>query len=241
MEQSLYVALSGQVALERRLDSVARNVANAATAGYRAEGVRFATYVSSIAGRDSIAYSSAGDAFISRRAGALTETGNPLDVAVQGDAWMAVLTPSGPVYTRDGRMALLETGDLVSVTGHPVLDAGGQPLVLDPQGGAPAIARDGMITQNGQQLGAIGLFTIDERAGLARHEGSGVIPDRPAEPLLDFGDAGIVQGFVERSNVNPVLEMVRLIEIQRRFEATAAAISKTEATLGEAIRILGGR
>ena len=234
-----YVGLSAQVALQRRLDAIAQNVANLGTAGYRAEEIKFETILSKALGQAPVAYSSTGDTYISRQAGALNPTGNPLDVAVEGDVWLAMQTPAGTVYSRDGRMKILETGELVTLNDNPVLDAGGAPILLDPVGGLPQIARDGMITQDGVEVGAIGLFAIDEGARLSRHDNSGVIPDRPAEPVLDFTATGVVQGFVEGANVNPVLELTKLIMVTRSFESATSAVEQHDASLREAIRTLG--
>lgn len=241
MEQALYVSLSAQMALERRLQSVAANVANARSAGYRADGVRFSTVVDRIARQEAVDYASAGESFISRETGPMTETGNPMDVAVQGGAWFSVMTAAGPAYTRDGRMTMDPAGRLKTVTGQPVLDAGGAEIVLDPNGGPPDIARDGMISQDGRQLGAIGLFAIPEDAGLTRVEDVALIPDRPAEPVLDFTADGVLQGYVEQSNVDAVGELVRLIAIQRSFESASGTFERTEKALNEAIRTLGNR
>jgi flagellar basal-body rod protein FlgF len=238
MQSSLYVDLSAQLALQRRLDTIANNVANASTAGFRSEEVKFEALLSRTPS-DPVAFASPGDTYLSRRAGEFVKTDNPLDVAVQGDAWLAINTPGGPVYTRDGRMRITPTGNLESLDGHAILDVGGAPIALDPSGGPPSIARDGMITQGGRQISAIGLFTIDENAKLKRYENSGVIPDRPATPALDFTKTGIAQGFVERANVNPVMEMTRLIGVSRAFDAISAALSDSESSLRDAVKTLG--
>ena len=234
-----YVGLSAQLALERRLEAIAQNVANLNTAGYRAEAIKFESILSKTLGQDPVAYASAGDTYISRETGAVTRTENPLDVAVEGDAWLAMQSPDGVVYSRDGRMKILETGELVTLNNHPVLDAGGAPILLDPVGGLPQIARDGMITQDGVEVGAIGLFAIDSQARLSRYDNSGVVPDRPAEPVLDFTATGVVQGFVEGANVNPVLELTKLIMVQRSFESASTAVEQTDQAVREAIRTLG--
>lgn len=239
MTVAQYVGLSAQIALERRMETIARNVANLGTVGYRAEGIEFDAIMSSVIGQEPVAYAESDESYISRMAGPLTQTGNPLDVAVQGDAWMAIQTPAGTVHTRDGRMKMLETGELVTLNDHPVLDVGGAPLLLDPVGGPPQIARDGMITQGGIEVGAIGLFAIDEQAALSRYD-SGVIPDRAAEPVLDFTANGVAQGFVEGANVNPVLELTKLIMVSRSFESASTAIAQSESSLQEAIKTLGG-
>lgn len=238
METGLYVSLSAQVALQRRLETVAGNVANANTPGFRAEEVSFAALIAGRGDAD-VAFATAGDNFIARRGGPVTRTGGALDVAVQGDSWLAVETPAGPAYTRDGRLKLGEDGILRSIADQPLLDAGGAPLALDPSGGPLSIARDGMITQGGRQVGALGLFSLDPASRLARGPNATVYPDRPATPQLDFVANGLVQGAVEGSNVNPVLEMAKLIAVTRTFEQVAAAQAASENVYADAIRVLG--
>ena len=238
MDSAMHVALSAQIALERRLDTIAQNVANLGTAGYRAEEMKFDAVLSKV-GADSTAFVSDGDTYLSRRAGPLDKTDNPLDVAVQGDAWFAVNTPKGVAYTRDGRLRMLESGDLTTLDGSPILDVGRAPLSVDPDAGPPIIARDGMITQNGQQVGAIGLFMIDPATPLKRAENSAVLPQGPVTEVLDFSTNGVVQGFVEGANVQPIMEISRLIAVSRAFEAANAMIEKSESTSQEAIKVLG--
>jgi flagellar basal-body rod protein FlgF len=238
MQPSLYVSLSGQIALERRLETIANNVANVATAGYRAEEVKFGTILSRVP-PDPANFANTKGTYISRRAGELVQTQNPFDIAVQGDAWLSIDAGGQQVYTRDGRMKMTGTGDLQTLNGYSVLDVGGAPITLDPRGSTPIISADGTITQDKRQIGAIGLFQIPDQAKLTRFENSGVIPAQPAEPALDFSRVGVVQGFVERSNVNPVMEMTRLIMVQRSFEALTTSITSTENTFVEGIRTLG--
>jgi flagellar basal-body rod protein FlgF len=238
MQSGLYVGLSAQIALQKRLETLANNVANAGTAGFRAEEVRFEALLAQAGDKD-VAFSSTGDTFLSRKAGALVKTDNPLDVAVSGDGWISFLGTTGPVYTRDGRMRTTEAGALQTLNGHAVLDVGGAPIVVDPSAGPLSIARDGMITQGGRQVGAIGLFSIDAEAKLTRFENAGVAPDRPATPILEFTRNGLVQGFSEKSNVDPVMEMSRLIMVQRLFESMTSGMEASEASIGDAIKTLG--
>lgn len=238
MQSNFYVGLSGQMTVERRLTTIAQNVANMNTAGYKAEGVTFDTVLSQT-GETPVAFSAGGSDFIDRAGGDRTKTDNPLDVAVQGDAWFGVKTPQGVVYTHDGRMKMSPTGQLLNLDDDPVLDAGGSGLILDPAGGPPTISADGMITQNGAQIGAIGLFAIDPSAKLSRGRGSGVIPDKAATPVLDFTATGMVQGFVEGSNVNPVLEITKLISVQHALDGVTQANQTADTTLQEAIKALG--
>jgi flagellar basal-body rod protein FlgF len=238
MQVGMNVALSGQMVLQRKLETLAHNMANANTPGFRAKEITFSSILAQT-GDKPTAFSSAGEEFTSLRNGGLLKTGNPLDVAVSGDAWLAVRTPNGTAYTKDGRMQMMDTGELRSMDGNPVLDVSGSPLVLDPAGGAPTIARDGMISQNGNMLGAVGLFSLDPTAKLTPAGNSGFTTDKPATPVLDFSRNSVAQGFIETSNVNPVLEMARLITVQRAFDSVSAALESSDTARRDAIRSLG--
>lgn len=238
MINAAYVAISGQVAMQRRLDTIASNVANAATAGFRAELIRFVTQPSAVA-MPQTDFVGTGGTHLSRSTGEIVRTDGALDVAVDGEGWLAVQTAQGVAYSRDGRLQIQPTGELRTLTGHQLLDAGGSPILLEPNGGTPGIARDGTITQDGRRVGVIGLFVIDPAARLTRGADATVIPDMPAQPAVDSPEVGLRQGYVERSNVNPLTEMTRLITDQRMFEAITGALSETEQTMQGAIRTLG--
>lgn len=238
MQSNLYVSLSGQLALERRLETIATNVANVGTAGYRADAVSFAAVLSRT-GTDPVAFASTGKGYITRAAGPVTKTDNPLDVAIQGEGFLAIQTPAGTAYTRDGRFTISPNGELQTLNGYRVLDAGGSVLTIDGSQGTPTISADGMITQGGNQVGALGLFSLDPNANLRRFGNSAVIPDKPATAILDFGTNGVVQGFVEGSNVNPVLEITKLIALQRSFDSITSGTQTSESSLQDAIKSLG--
>ncbi|MBB6467290.1 flagellar basal-body rod protein FlgF [Aminobacter carboxidus] len=240
MQNGLYVALSAQVALEKRLNTIADNVANASTVGFRATGVKFEDVVSGL-GQQSVSFTSPGDTYLSTQHGAMRETGNPFDFAIRGDAWFGIETPAGVVMTRDGRFSMTSEGQLVTVEGHPVLDAGGAPMQLDPRAGPPTAGTDGSLRQDGRLVGAIGLYEFNPGTNFVRYGNSGIIPPTAPEPVVDRMDAGIVQNFVEESNVNPIKEMTKLIMVQRAFENTAALMRQTEASFSDAIKTLGSR
>jgi flagellar basal-body rod protein FlgF len=240
MDVNSHVAMSGQLALARRLETIANNVANAGTAGFRAEGVSFSTLVSKTTPFDT-SFAFEGGSHVDTRSGSFTATGNPLDVAVQGSGFLAIQTPEGTAYTRDGRMQMLPTGDIVSLNGHPMLDASGSPLTADPRGGALDISRDGAIRQDGRTVGSLGLFAVDLGKGYRRYENAAFLPASPAEPVQDFAASGILQGFSEGSNVNPILEMTRLIEVQRAFEAVSGSLEQRDSALRDTIQALGAR
>lgn len=238
MQSTLYVSLSGQIALQKRMETIANNVANLSTAGYRAEEVRFETILSETSNTPT-AFASRGETYLSRKNGGFSQTENRLDVAIKGDAFLAINTPVGQVYTRDGRFKMSPEGELQTLNGHGVLDVGGAPVQLNPAGGEITIAANGAVTQDGQQLGAIGLFTIEPNARLKRYENSGVIPDIAAEPALDFSKVGLAQGYVEQANVNPVSEITKMIMVSRNFEAITNAMKQADSQESESIRALG--
>ncbi len=240
MQDGLYVALSAQIALEKRMNTLADNVANMSTVGFRATGVRFADVLSGT-GENAVAFASSGQTYLSANKGQLRQTGNPLDFAVRGEAWFAIDTPAGPVMTRDGRFQLTEEGALVTLEGYPVLDAGGAALQLDPAGGAPEAGADGALRQNGRLVGALGLFEFTPGSDFVRFGNSGIVPPSEPQPVVDRMNAGVAQGFLEDANVNPVTEMTRLIAVQRAFESTAALVRDTEGSLDEAIKTLGSK
>ena len=240
MQSGIYVALSAQRALDKRLTTIADNVANVNTVGFRATEVKFEDIVSGL-GDKSVAFASAGDNYLSTKSGPIRQTGNPLDFAIQGDAWFSIETPNGPVMTRDGRFTMLDTGELVTLEGYPVLDAGGAAIQLNPQGGTPTAGADGMLFQEGVAAGAVGLFEFQPGLTFVRYGNSGIVPWGPPEPVVDRQDIGVVQGFVEDANVNPVLEITRLIQVQRAFEHVSALVRDSENALDQAISTLGPR
>ncbi len=235
MATGTYVAISAQIAMERRLEAIASNIANVNTAGYRAVGLQFTT---ELADAGQVAFASPGETYVIRNQGPISHTGNSLDVAVDGNGWFALDTPEGTVYTRDGRFHMTANGDLQSVNGYAVLDSGGSPITLDASGGPVQISEDGAINQGGKRLGVIGLFTIPADATLTRHDNSAVISDKPADPVEDMTANSVRQGYVEGSNVNPILEMTRLIEASRAFDQATTAITQNDQISQEAIKTL---
>lgn len=238
MQSSLYVALSAQVALQNRLETIAQNVANGMSAGYRGSEMKFNTVLSKMSD-PLVSFVSSGSGVIKRSSGQFVKTGNPLDVAVKGDGWLSVATPSGQAYTRDGRMRMNAAGDLVSMTGARILDVGGGPIQLDPTAGQAEIGADGTITQGGNRAGVLGLFTLPTNAQLSRVEGNAFTSNVPGTPIVDSAANGVEQGFVEQSNVNTMTEMTRLIYVQRAFDGVSATLRDAESSLKNAIQTLG--
>ena len=239
MNNAIGVGLSGLMALEHRLETVAHNVANTNTVGFRAEAVRFATKLEQ-AGQNNIAFAARGGEYLNMSQGALITTGNALDIAVSGDAFMAQARDDTTVYTRDGRMEISPEGQLRSLDGFPVLDAGGAPIQVNVKGGPLTIAADGSITQDKRRVGVIGLFELADPKLMQREGSAGFQYSGFAEPVTDFRRNAILQGTLEAANVNAISEMSEMITISRTFESIANALRANEELMSGAIKTLGG-
>jgi flagellar basal-body rod protein FlgF len=110
---------------------------------------------------------------------------------------------------------------------------------LDPTAGKPNIAEDGAITQGQNRVGVLGLFTLPANAQLTRVEGNAFTSNIPGTPTVDSAANGVVQGFMEQSNVNPMSELTRLIYVQRSFDGVSTTLRETESSLKSALQTLG--
>ena len=216
MENATYAALTRQTGLMAEMRAVATNIANAKTTGYRAEGVIYSEFIAAL-GYDSPSLSMAAARVrdTSYAQGALEHTGGPFDLAIQGDGFFMVQTPQGQRLTRAGAFTPNENGDLVTPDGFQVLDAGGAPVFVPTGAGAVAIAADGTISAGGTPVGQIGLFVPTDPNAMIR-EGGVMFDSRGGTQPAEGGQ--VLQGFVEEANVDPVLEITRMIEVQRAYE-----------------------
>ena len=213
MESSISVALSGQMALRRRLDVLANNMANASTVGFKLENQIVETMARD-GGRDEIVYPLDRGSYTDHSAGPITQTGNPLDVAIDGEGFLAVETPGGVRYTRDGRMTRDGAGTLIGSSGQPMLADGGGTIEIPETARAIVIAGDGTVTVDEEEVGRLAVFRIENESGAVRGP-DGLYASEQAEPLPT---ALVRQGALEQSNVQPMRELVDLMELQRGYE-----------------------
>jgi flagellar basal-body rod protein FlgF len=216
MEAASYVALSSQMALTRQLDVVANNLANSSTPAYKAERVLFAEFVNRQAPNSAARVSFVQDFGSARdtKQGSLSRTGNSLDLALQGDGYLKVQTPLGIRYTRNGRFQLDPTGQVVTAQGYPVLAEGDAPLTLPTDAKDITVTRDGTVSTAQGDAGHIAVVEFaDERALSPVSGGLYVTEATPTKAK----DAVVLQGMVEESNVQPILEMTRMMQISRNF------------------------
>ena len=235
MENALLIGLSRQTALQRELDVVANNIANVNTTGFKADGAVFAEFLQNRASSEQFAAPDRRMSFVQDRMswhdmsqGTIQQTGGPLDVAIDGEGMLVVQTPRGERYTRNGALQLNNAGELVTLTGDKVLGDNG-PIVLQPTDRDIAITKDGTIkVREGVSLntdstrGKLRLVTFANPQQLA--EGRRHAPSRRRTACSRRRwrtPAHIVQGSIEKSNVRPVVEMTRMIELTRAYTEVA--------------------
>lgn len=215
MENAGYTTLTRQSGLLRELQVVANNIANAATTGYRQEGVIFSEFVKRVGGGPSLSMAQGNVRMTSTLQGPLTPTGGTLDLAIEGEGFFLVETPTGERLTRAGNFALSAQGDLITADGFRVLDAGGAPVFVPPNAASIGLAPDGTLSDNGRPLAQIGLVRPINPLDMIREDGVMFRTDGGLEPVED---GRVLQGFLEGANVDPIGQVARMIEVQRAYE-----------------------
>ncbi len=221
MDITSSLAASRLVAQQRMMEVTANNIANANTPGYRTERVQFSDWIDKQTGINgppgdkSVVYTQDRATWRENNPGTLTQTGNPFDLALAGQGYFTVGTASGPRLTRDGRFGLMPDGTLADGLGEPVLDTAGKPIQLSPTDVNVSIAADGSLSSENGPLGKIGVVAPADvnklRAEGATHFASDTTTSQVSSP-------GIIQGAIEDSNVQPVLETTRMMDDVRQFQ-----------------------
>jgi flagellar basal-body rod protein FlgF len=238
MEASLVVGLSAQIALRRNMEIIANNLANSSTAGFKREAPLFEELPVTVDNADG---STSDVAFVrdwgvirDMTAGPLEQTGGTLDVALDGGGMMVVKTAAGERYTRDGHLKLDAQGRIVTADGDPVLSDGGE-ITVPPGESEIKIARDGTVTTRQGAAGKIRVVSFPP--GALSKEGKNLYSATSAP--LPATDARVMQGFIERSNVEPVVELTKMIEVQRAYQHSTETLQATDDIIRKAVQRLG--
>lgn len=225
MDNTTTIALSRLVAQSRAMDVTANNLANTSTPGYRTERMLFSDWLLREPGSGSaappggrvLAYTQDRATYREQQAGTLTHTGNPLDLAISGDGYFTVRTPNGTRLTRAGHFERSANGTIVDENGNPLLGATGAPLQLAPADTDISIAGNGIVSSQNGLIGAVALVTPDDPNKM-QAEGSRLF--NSGSPTTRVATPGIVQGAIEGSNVQPTLEITRMMTDVREFQFT---------------------
>jgi len=235
MDAGIYTALTRQSGLMREMQVVANNIANVSTAGFRREGVMFSEFIAKMGDGPSLSMANANVRMVDLTQGGVSQTGGRYDLAIQGEGFFQVQTPEGPRLTRAGAFTPSNEGVLVNMDGHALLDGGGAPVAIAPDAQNIAIAPDGAISADGGPIGQIGLWQAADPNTL-RHE-AGVLFS--AGEIVPAQGGVMLQGFLEDSNVNPVIEIVRMIEVQRAYEMGQSFLDQEDRRMRSVIDALG--
>ena len=207
MDNSGIVTLTRQAGLLREMQTVANNIANISTAGFRAEGVIFAEYVAQLEGANggSLSMANASGRMIRMQQGDIDPTGGSFDFAIEGEGFF--------------------------------LDAGGAPIFVPPDVENVSLARDGTLSADGRPLALLGLWQPVDPADLSHRGGVQFAVDGEMQPVLE--GATILQGFIENSNVDPVGQIARMIEVQRAYEMGQGFLEREDERVRGFLRAIG--
>lgn len=239
MDNAVYTALTRQSGLMAEMQAVANNIANASTTGYRREGVIFAEFVAALAPDDpslSMATAEVRDTRLDQAP--VTFTGGSFDLAIEGEGFFMVEGADGPLLTRAGSFTPSPAGELVTPDGYRLLDAGGAPVFVPGDAAQIAIAPDGTMSADGQPLTEIGLWAAADPNDMRHRDGVRFAVPSGAEPVIDGGR--IMQGYLESSNVDPIGEIARMIEIQRAYEQGQSFLEREDQRIRDVVKALGG-
>ena len=242
MNSGMYSALSGNIAALKRLEVISNNMANINTPGFKRDRVRFEHVLDGQGNTPAVPEGTTADpimqkdsVFIDYTQGPMTRSKNPLDLAIDGDGFFVVSTPTGQAYTRQGNFRTSADGTLVTVDGFPVMGQGG-PIKI--QGSEVDIDSKGVVSVDGTPAGTINVVDFPKPYNLTKSAGALFTP---ADPLAtpQPAKADIRQGHLEGSNVETISEMVKMIETNRYFEACSKVIQGYESMATKATTDLG--
>lgn len=237
MENATYTTLNRQSGLLREMRTVAQNIANVSTTGYRREGVVFSEFVVDTgAGEHSLSMANLAVRRTDFAQGHLSMTGGAFDFAIEGQGFFLVATPEGDRLTRAGAFTPSPQGTLVAPDGAELLDAGGAPIFVPPDAVNVGLGADGTLTVDGNPVAQVGVWLPADETAMRRAEGVRFDPGAPPVPA---DEARVLQGFLEASNVDAVSELARMIEVQRAYELGQTFLDREDERVRGTIRTVG--
>ncbi len=240
MENISYIGLSQQVALTSLMNASANNIANINTPGYKGQRVMFVDYLNKgpkATPKDAIHQVQDFASYRDITQGSLQQTGNPLDVALEGEGYFGITTAGGTAYTRNGSFSLNANGELVTKQGNMVQDEAGNAIVVPEDAKHITITRDGMVSTEQGELAQLKLVNFDNHQTM-NELGDGLYSVGAGTLEQPVENTRIVQGAVEGSNVNPILEMNRMVEVLRAYQSTYRMLTNDHERIRGAIQKL---
>lgn len=232
MSSPIYTTLARQQGLMQEMQAVANNLANSSTTGYKSDKAVFTEFLVSTGNSadQSLSMGALGGHTFLMEQGGLNFTGGRFDLAIQGEGFFMVDTPQGQRLTRAGHFQLSSEGQLVDMHGNAVLSAGGNPITIPDDVLEVKFGDDGTISGNGQIIDQLAIMTTD---GQLQRDSNTYFSTEGA--TAQSQDAKLVQGALEQSNVSPVLEVARMIEVQRAYEAGQSLLEREDQRISQLI------
>jgi len=240
METASFIAVSHRAALNRQMNVVSNNLANMNTTAYRGERMIFQEYLQETQDGQGGHLSFVQDTttFRPERQGEMEQTGNPLDVAINGEGFFTVQTDDGPRYTRAGDFHLSPDGEIVTNNARPVLDTNGDPIAVPEDAESIDIDANGVVRADGEDLGQMDVVTFEEPNALTRHAAGIYEAGEDQQPQAVGEDTAIRQGVLEGSNVQGIKEMTRMMDIMRSQQSATQLAQQDHEMALRAIRTL---
>ncbi len=221
MDNGVYIALSRQTGLFRKMDMVANNIANADTTGFQSENIMFTDYLVDDGNRRKMAFTQDKASYRDTQTGKLKATGNPLDLAINGNGYFMIETAQGVRYSKAGNFQLDGNGTLVNSEGFPVLDEGGGRIEFGEEDNQVVIGENGVLMVDGEDRGLIGVVEFENEQFMTQEFGTLFRTDQVPLPPEN---SRVVQGALEKSNSEPVIQIVEMMRTSKAVGSTAKYI-----------------
>ncbi len=235
MENALFIALSHQTTLRRQMDVIANNVANASTPAFKADRMLFVEELVTTGDGQQLTFVQDMGVARDTTEGSFTKTGNALDLAIHGGGYFVVETPFGDRFTQNGRFSLDADGRLVTSRGDPVSAEGGGPIILPLDARDIQVAPDGTVSTEIGIVGRLDLVRFEDEQALYKEGNSLYATDLAPQAAPN---ASILQGMVEESNVEPIIEITTMILALRAYQAAQRIIDSEQELQTETIATL---
>jgi flagellar basal-body rod protein FlgF len=236
MDTSTYIALSGEAAREQEMAVLANNIANMSTPGFKGERMMFSEYLATTPAGNQIDYVTQAGNHHDMSEGPIQQTGNPLDIALNGEGWLAVTTPNGTSYTRSGHFQLDTQGEIVTSEGYQLQGDGGAPIVVPQNSGPVTISPDGTVSTNQGTVGHIPVVTFANQQQMLAEANGLYDTSQAPQPITN---TPIAQGAIEGSNVRPILAMTQLLNAVHQLTAAKDFADAENNRIKTAIQQLG--
>ena len=237
MSNAIYTMLGRQQGLMQEMQVVANNLANASTTGYKSDRAIFGEFLVSTGSQSSsLSMGTLAGHNFAMEQGALRITGGELDLAIQGDGFFVIDTPQGQRLTRAGHFQLSSNGQIVDMNGNALLGAGGSPVSIPQNASQIMVSADGTLSVSSgdavppEEVGTLGVVVPN---GVMQRDSNSYFS--APEGYANAENTEIVQGALEQSNVSPVLEVARMIEVQRAYEAGQTLFEREDQRISQII------